>query len=295
MTQAPQICYKASSMNLRFHALLMFLLLSDAALSQNPSSLNALRVRGIPNPEKNKNGIRPQQEALEFAEYILLHSAPIRGSTSTRRVLDAAFHSVKNDPVTSFSSSTYYDPSHRLGLCFGRALAASLYARLHGAPLHALQKILVTGPLYTVSRGQPTTWSFHIATIMKVEDAWYTLDPIYSRPLPIEEWVHSITKNWDTSGSAKFYLLSPMIFAPLDSSQIIPFEFSRIVDGGHELKPLFVLDHNLSAQQMLSLHTKDPHKVLLTNEAYNGFFLDLLSNISKLWERILNSAPRAVP
>ncbi len=103
------------------------------------------------------------------------------------------FHKVAN-----LLKLLWYDPTFKLGFCFGRAMTMQLESSLAGMEPDAIKKIYITGKL--------GMWSFHVASMIKGPDEkWWVLDSFLLKPVELEDWVNRWMKK-DKLGNAQIYI-----------------------------------------------------------------------------------------
>ena len=166
-------------------------------------------------------------------------------ATLTRREIEKLYQNISNNKqVKETVCSGEYNGSPTLGFCWGRAMAAHLKALQAGLPTASVRKIWAVGKLTWESDGKLNEWRYHVTTVVRGSDKkWYALDPIFSEVLPIEDWVKSMKKNYDRSGTTRIFATPAERFGP---ETIAKYDKNELVD-----------------------------------KYYNGFFVDLMDTIHR--------------
>jgi hypothetical protein len=156
----------------------------------------------------------------------------------------AAFDIVKRHPVADVAVVDRYDTNGEIGFCYGRAMTSYLLVKQAGLADASIRKLFIVGDM----RSNPANpeWRFHVTLLVRQRvrandpnvTTWYALDPIFSRPLPVEEWIRLVRRTWDNwqptpaeRSAAKLYL------APADTvmPDIRMFAPSRETETGNRV------------------------------------------------------------
>lgn len=177
--------------------------------------------------------------------------------------VQTAFNLVKRHPVADIAVVDRYDTNGEIGFCYGRAMASYLLVKQAGLADSSIRKLFIIGDM----RSNPANpeWRFHVTLLVRRQvrpsnpavTAWYAIDPIFSRPLPVEEWIRQVRNTWDnwqpTSGerrAAKLYLapagtIMPDIrlFAPTPAAEtgqrVIELSFNPAGRAGFQPSSMF--------------------------------------------------------
>lgn len=181
----------------------------------------------------------PPTEDEIFARYAEIETRSSQykgtfGEAERKRLFDR----VANDPVASLDAVDKYDPQGIVGFCFGRAMAAHLYARRAGLNYGSVAKLFIVGDLRS---GKDPEWRFHVTTIVKGhEGKWYAIDPIMTPPmapggpLPVEEWIRIVKGVWDKDDKANLYVTEAGIVFPDITADADGKSGDKIIELGFE-------------------------------------------------------------
>lgn len=127
-----------------------------------------------------------------------LKAEPVRTTRLGPAERDELFAVVRDHPVASRAKVPDYDPEGRIGFCFGRAACAHLEASMRKVPKEDIRRFYIVGKLRS---SDGTNWQYHVTTAVRGEDGlWYAIDPITSRPMPIDDWYQLMAKSFDPDG-----------------------------------------------------------------------------------------------
>jgi hypothetical protein len=150
--------------------------------------------------------------------------------------------------------------------------------------------------------GTDPEWRFHVTTLVKgPQDAWFAVDPIFERPLPVLDWIKRVRNTWDKNKNAKLYFVDPSVVlpdlrtipAPNEEKQehLIEISFDPARQPGFTAKPeLGPLAYSLSndaetryfSQVLTNADTRFDFLGITINGGtipYNDYFADLMSDI----------------
>lgn len=178
----------------------LFCSLSVNAQSPNPSPASAV-------------------QRIVFNQYWqIVMKAPRTKQALTLAEANEIYHAVANHPVAGPNHLDQYDPDGAIGFCFGRSMTAFLLGRQAGLVVPSMHNLFIVGDLR--SSAQPE-WRFHVTSVVLLTSPegharWYAIDPIIPqmRPVPVEEWIHTVRRIWDRAHRAKLYLTSPFQIMP---------------------------------------------------------------------------------
>jgi len=156
--------------------------------------LSALSVLAANSPECNT--------AKAYSK--LLNGWPKTTTSLNYNQREKLFEQILHNPVTGFSKINKYDPQGIIGFCFGRAMAAHLFARAMGLAPSSIKKVFIIGAL---RENGVIVWRFHVTTAVKGEDGkWYTIDPNVGAPHLLLHWMQRMRKIYDENSDAFFYM-----------------------------------------------------------------------------------------
>lgn len=132
---------------------------------------------------------------------------PGRISTASKDKINSIFKAVADNPTAATCQLPTYDPTGRIGYCFGRAVAGHIEALKQGISKDSIKKIWAVG---SPSRdAMAKNWGYHVATAIRGSDGkWYVMDTLYPKPLTVEEWYLSLTEK-NGSGKTRIYYTEP--------------------------------------------------------------------------------------
>lgn len=145
-----------------------------------------------------------------------LNSLPIkqrsskRSSNLNKKQLNDLFKKVQSHKVAGNCALKKYDPKGSTGFCFGRAMSIHIEALRMGLDKNSIRKIWAVGNLKSGSG----SWKYHVATIVRGEDGWYAIDPIFGNPIRLEDWYKTLKKNFDASDNMRIFATEAKRFGP---------------------------------------------------------------------------------
>ena len=135
-------------------------------------------------------GLRPEDaDAHNQAMLTELEGAGAASTGVTREKAARILEEVKTHSVASLERLPHYDPTGRIGFCFGRACAVHWAAMdNHGVPESDIRKIFVSGNLWSRETGG---CKFHSATMVRANtpEGWLVIDPVLEVPVSPREWL----------------------------------------------------------------------------------------------------------
>jgi Glutaminase len=136
--------------------------------------------------------------------------------------VNALYRKVENNKVASVCSVDKYDPENKgIGFCFGRATTAHIEALRAGIDKDQIRKVWAVGNFKT-GMG---SWRYHVATIVRGENGnWMAIDPIFGRPLTVEEWYSSMKKYEDPldTRNMRMFTTEAKRFGPMTGNKYSP-------------------------------------------------------------------------
>lgn len=153
-------------------------------------------------------GLRPSHAKAHNAGHIRRLQAESYEPVSYEEA--RAIHvAVQQHPVARLSALPQFDPTRRVGFCFGRAHAAFFEARRRCVDERSLRKFFLVGELVTPSR----RWDFHstLGIAGDNSEGWWAIDPILSAPVLPSEWLRLWTEELaeDPEETNLFFAVSP--------------------------------------------------------------------------------------
>ncbi|QDK38554.1 protein-glutamine glutaminase family protein [Bdellovibrio sp. NC01] len=114
------------------------------------------------------------------------------------------YEEVTRHPVARLLKVNKYDPDHKMGFCFGRAMTAHLEALYMGIDKNSIRKVFVAGSMKAIVGD--IIWQFHVATAVKSSDGgWWVIDPFVGKPVKLDQWYAKMYKQ-DTKGTLRLYV-----------------------------------------------------------------------------------------
>ena len=137
------------------------------------------------------------------------------------RTISRVLMQTVNHPVATLAQLDKYDPTHEIGFCYGRAMAADHIALEKGLKRENIRKLYIVGDLRS---GPDPEWRFHVTTLVRGKNAndkeeWYAIDPVlyelgYREPVTMAQWVRIARSIWDKKAQAKLYMTDADIILP---------------------------------------------------------------------------------
>jgi hypothetical protein len=192
--------------------------------------------------------------ALNSMPVVKRNPKRIYGLTKEQR--SALYNKVAHDPVVSPEFLKKYDPSGKIGFCFGRAFVAYVEALRMGLAKENILKLWVVGNM----KYKSINWAYHVTTIVRGDDGqWYAIDPEFREPFPIGSWYENIANKLTNDGRLQLFATDPKRFGP---------------NGGGDARP--------------------PRPSSLHNPIYNHYFEDYLKNSRSETQEVMNQHHGAV-
>jgi len=180
----------------------------------------------------------------------------------TQEEIVGLYRTVNNNHQVQESLCGRYQGSQDYGFCWGRAMAVHLKALQSRLVNKSVRKLWVVGDLSRDPKALDH-WKYHVTTLVRSTDGdWYAIDPIFSRPMRMEEWVSTVQRDYDHKKTMRV-LATPA--------------------------------------QRFNAASKAPYnRADLVESSYNGFFIDLMEEISRqntgkktIWAKIKDQADQA--
>jgi len=124
--------------------------------------------------------------------------------------LDELYKNVSTNKVSSLDSLEKYAGKNISDFCFGRAMAAHLYALKMGVKKEAILKVIALGNL----EEKGVSWNFHIATLVRSKDNWFAIDPEMRKAITLREWAKEMER-YNEDESMALYLSAPDRFSAI--------------------------------------------------------------------------------
>jgi len=124
--------------------------------------------------------------------------------------LDELYKNVSTNKVSSLDSLEKYAGRNVSDLCFGRAMAAHLYALKMGIKKEAILKVIAIGNL----EEKGVSWNFHIATLVRSKENWFVIDPEMGKAITLREWAKEMER-YNEDESMALYLSAPERFSAI--------------------------------------------------------------------------------
>ncbi len=99
-----------------------------------------------------------------------------------------------------------------IGLCFYKSLLVHYYLLKNNFNPGDIGKVWAVGDLMT----PPVLWSYHVATFVRTSEKVIILDPAYSEPLSLSDWMDKLTQYSAENPTPllRFYMSDPRKFLP---------------------------------------------------------------------------------
>lgn len=145
------------------------------------------------------NEVIKQMDAESAAEY-----SGKRINAIDKKTARNLYEEVTRHPVARLLKVNKYDPEHKMGFCFGRAMTSHLEALHMGLDKNSIRKVFVAGSMKAIVGD--IIWQFHVATAVKSSDGgWWVIDPFVGKPVKLDQWYAKMYKQ-DTKGTLRLYV-----------------------------------------------------------------------------------------
>lgn len=169
------------------------------------------------------------------------------------------------------------------GFCFGRAMAAHLYALAMGVDKTQIRKVWAVGPMKT---GE-SWWRFHVATMVRGTDGkWWALDPLTnSKPVLMESWQRSMevrNRQW-----------IQRLEGERDLHQVVPpdyYDQGSVMFFSSEAKRLWAYSNDTYNSTFAGEPGIDIFK-----PKFNGYFRDFMRSLREEMRAIMKEIPPPPP
>lgn len=177
------------------------------------------------------------KEATAKNEQVLLglKNSPTNSSSKRKIGLDdgemhSLFREVYDHPVAAIAKVPKYEAYQKgIGYCFGRATAAHLTALKNGVDKDSIRKIWALGDLRTGD----VNWRYHVTTAVRNKKGeWIAIDPIFGRPMPVDEWYKEM-KKFDHKGNMRVFETEPKRMGPDTGGQYNKKQFNHFLYNGY--------------------------------------------------------------
>jgi hypothetical protein len=165
--------------------------------------------------------VRSPEVARERNKKILelLDAYPIPKSQSRISAIDlkrarALYKKLEKNQVVGLDHLHRYDPKGDIGFCFGRAMAAHLFALVEGIHADSILKLFAVGSF----KSGKDLWRYHVTTLVRSSDgSWWAIDPIFGEPTLVSNWVADMSRH-DIHGDMNLYVTEAKRFSVADSN-----------------------------------------------------------------------------
>ncbi|MGZ3691553.1 MAG: protein-glutamine glutaminase family protein, partial [Pseudobdellovibrio sp.] len=125
---------------------------------------------------------------------------------------------VENNETAGLCNINKYDPNGEIGFCFGRATTAHIEALRAGISKDQVRKVWAVGHFKTGS----AEWRYHVTTIVRnTEGRWIAIDPIFDRPIPVEQWYKEM-QGFDVENNMRLFSTRAERFGPDEGAKYTP-------------------------------------------------------------------------
>lgn len=195
----------------------------------------------------------------------LQREIPFR-STSTRAVeisekaAKRLINLTYENPVVG-PGSKKYDPSGRIGFCFGRATFIHLMLLKMGLQKNSIRKIWAIGRMNT---GQ-NNWRYHVATMAYTKTkGWVVLDTNQGVPVSPKEWMATYSK-MSTDGKLRFYTSDASKYAFIMGKYTRTILEDGYYNGYFKDMMTWVRERKISENEVLYLERQSTEKNSILN------------------------------
>ena len=159
-----------------------------------------------------------ETKKLNAAVFDKLHSEKAPRIINSRRKTGLTIKELNKLYKTSLSNKQIkeslcgsYRGSPNYGFCWGRAMAVHLKALQTNINNKSVRKLWAVG---SMDDGH-TQWRYHVTTIVRADDgAWYAIDPIFHKPMLIEDWLATMKKRFDPRDTLRVFVTPAKRFGP---------------------------------------------------------------------------------
>ncbi len=123
---------------------------------------------------------------------------------------DVLFRALKESNVHRYHAC--YDPTHKLGFCFGRATIIHMEALIRGVHPRAIKKVWVVGDFNGLD--------YHVATMVRLgANNWVVFDTNFGKPILARHWFKAMQDlKTPSSKELMYFVTDPNRFSPFTAA-----------------------------------------------------------------------------